>query len=174
VGEYSGVGVRLSLRPDTMFTCSMYARLPSVQTGDNYGLDLVDATTLLPSGTIFHQPIFPVSNTEWTRLSAIFTTGASGETYLRLVNLSQSQFTVNAGAVLVETGSDLGDYFDASFPGPDYMWEADTSNNPQPAHTVRSHYYQGWRAKQARLDSMVRDSIPFGGNYQILYATPPF
>lgn len=66
--------------------------------------------------------------------------------------------------ILVELGSALLPYFDGNSPGAEYLWENGVANS-------RSHYYRGLSGLRYRLDQAVRDYLPQGSPYQILYAS---
>lgn len=67
--------------------------------------------------------------------------------------------------VMVEAGSVLGDFFDASVASPDYMWQGAAYQSP-------SHYYRDNRSLQYRLSDVVGGCVPLGVPYQLLYAQP--
>lgn len=74
-------------------------------------------------------------------------------------------FTMWLDGALIERSSRLLDYFDGSFLGVDYLWEG-------AQFTSRSHYYEGRREKQYRIDDVIQSAIPMGANYVVLYAQP--
>lgn len=77
--------------------------------------------------------------------------------------------TLNISGILAETGTTaVGTYFDGSTNSLDYMWETNT----QP-YQSRSHYYRGKMLNAYRLDAAIRDALPVGATYQLIYAPRP-
>lgn len=71
--------------------------------------------------------------------------------------------------ILAENGTDqVGSYFDGSTNSLDYMWEVATL-----PYACRSHYYRGKGVNQTRLDQAIKDALPVGATYQVLYAPMP-
>jgi len=109
----------------------------------------------------------------WYRLSVTTTIPPESSGAIEmLLAINPTDWTTNArdvswwvDDVLVEQSSLLGEYFDASLPSPDYLWEGT-------AFESRSHYYQGLRILQYRINELVEQSLPIGVPYQILLAQP--
>lgn len=109
----------------------------------------------------------------WYRLSVTVTVPQSVAGSLSLLfNISQADWTSYATTigwwiddVLVEEEPLVGDYFDATFTSPDYIWEAAPFRS-------RSHYYQDLRFLQYRLNALLADALPVGVSHQVLYAQP--
>lgn len=109
----------------------------------------------------------------WYRLSVTVTVPSSMAGSLSLLlNISQSDWASYATTigwwvddVLVEESPLLGDYFDATFTSPDYIWEG-------AAFRSRSHYYQDLRFLEYRLNELLADALPVGVPYQLLFAQP--
>jgi hypothetical protein len=57
------------------------------------------------------------------------------------------------------------DHFNGDFGSADYLWEATRNNS-------RTHFYKDLTHKRSRVDQVVRDNVPVGANYSVLYAQP--
>lgn len=109
----------------------------------------------------------------WCRLSVTATVPSSMAGSLSaLINISQADWASYGTTigwwvddVLVEESALVGDYFDATFTSPDYIWEG-------APYRSRSHYYQDLRFLQYRLNALLADALPVGVPYQVLYAQP--
>jgi hypothetical protein len=65
--------------------------------------------------------------------------------------------------VLVEEGSELGDYFDGSDPSADYLWQS-------AADSSRSLYFPGRARHAQRLTEILRDNVPWGTTFNLLFS----
>jgi hypothetical protein len=67
--------------------------------------------------------------------------------------------------VQVENGRSPSAYFSGGLPSLDYIWEGTPNNS-------RSFHYRGRGANQYRLDQAIRQYLPLGAQYQLVYAPP--
>lgn len=109
----------------------------------------------------------------WYRLSVTVTVPQSTAGSLSvLFNISEADWASYATTIgwwiddlLVEESPVVGDYFDATFASPDYIWEGTP-------FASRSHYYQDLRFLEYRLNELLADALPVGVPYQLLFAQP--
>lgn len=109
----------------------------------------------------------------WYRLSVTVTVPQSMAGSLSLLfNISESDWASYATTigwwvddVLAEESPVVGDYFDATFASPDYLWDGTPFES-------RSHYYQDLRFLEYRLNALLADALPVGAPYQLLFAQP--
>lgn len=79
---------------------------------------------------------------------------------------STAPYSYWVDSVTVTEGEAPEEYFDGNFSSADYLWEGTVDMS-------RSHYYQDLGHKRARVDEVVQENLPFGGKYEVLYASAP-
>lgn len=167
-------------QPNTTYTASLYVK-PGPGTPNITLLvgpagepnDYTPTAGVLTTNDALNHPEL-IDENGWIRLWATFTT-ASNDSGLVDIWLSINSSDVTRGGVgvtfwvddvLCEEGNQLLDYFDGSSPSADYLWAGTPWRSS-------SHYYQGFRSNNYRLNDIVKSVAPHGSQYQILLAQPP-
>lgn len=110
---------------------------------------------------------------EWVRLeqSLVIPSGALPDFHI-WINQAVADVAATApysywvDSVMVTESFDPVDFFDGNFSSGDYLWEGIVNQS-------RSHYYQDLTHKRERVDAVVRENLPLGAKYEIIYASDP-
>jgi hypothetical protein len=161
------------LTPGKTYTSSLWVLLgagcpPVVITAQ------IDSNTYISGSSTLTALANPANvNNGFIRLSVTYPVPLTSSGNVSVIaQIPSSEWVSGVGTVsfwvddeLTEEGTVLGDYFDASLPSPDYLWEGAAYASP-------SHYYRDYRALNYRLNGLVSQAVPAGVPYQLLYAQP--
>ncbi|MFD4858443.1 hypothetical protein [Streptomyces atratus] len=160
-------------KPSTIYTSSVYVKLgpncPNLTLAPGY--EPIDGVLTTDAARAEHPELI---DGEWIRLWATYMTGPGDNGLVSLsvtVKSAEAQAT-GVGALfwiddaLVEEGSTVGEYFDGSSSGADFLW-AGTENFSS------SHYYRGFRSNAYRLNDIAKSALPHGTQVELRFAQPP-
>ncbi|WP_234365695.1 hypothetical protein [Streptomyces sp. RTd22] len=68
-----------------------------------------------------------------------------------------------ADDILVEEGSELGEYFDGSDPSADYLWQGSNDSS-------KSLYFPGRARHAQRLTEILRENVPWGTTFSLVFS----
>lgn len=157
-----------TILPDDVLTVSGYVSSPDGAEVLQASFQWLDANSnVLGTATGPATTVRPADG--WVRLAASATAPAGTV----MVNASFARIgTAPSGErfflanVLIEKTEGLRDYFDGDIYSADFIWEGTPGLS-------RTHYYEGFRDKQYRMEDIVVQHIPLGTPFVLLYAQSP-